>query len=122
MINLSGKVQKGKKRGKGLGFPTANITLNEEIEEGVYISQTVVDGKTYNSLTLIGAAETFGETEKKAESYILSFDQDIYGKEIKIRLIKKIRENMRFSSPDELVSQMQKDEEEARLYFNSSER
>lgn len=119
-MELRGKVQIGKKRGKGFGFPTANIQLNQDIPDGVYISQTVIEEKAYNSLTFIGAAETFGETEKKAESYVFSLNKDIYGMEIEIKLIKKIRDNMQFPSAKELVEQMDKDKEEALSYFNSA--
>lgn len=114
---IRGKVRRGKDRGKKLGFPTANINLWKTIDQGVYISTTTVDETTYPSLTFIGSAKTFGEKEYRAESYLFSFNRNIYGKFITIRLLKKLRANITFSSVDDLVAQMKKDESRAKKYF-----
>lgn len=117
MIKLRGKVKKGNSRGKALGYPTANINLFKDVPQGIYISKTKVNGKEYNSLTFIGNATTFNETKIKAETYILDFDSDIYGKFISISLLKKIRGNIKFKSEKELVEQMNKDLKAAKNYF-----
>lgn len=114
---LKGTVIVGRKRGKTLGFPTANILLNQDILHGIYISETTLDSLSYPSLTFIGIAETFGETSPLAETYILNFDEDIYGKKITVTLLKKIRHSKKFDSADKLIKQMQKDEQEAKKYF-----
>src|SRR6266576_2532672 len=88
-----GKVIAGQKRGKKLGFPTANVRLH----------------KKYTAATFIGSAKTFGETEYKAETYILNFNQNLYGKWITIRLFKKLRDNKKFDSEKALVLQMKED-------------
>lgn len=114
-----GKVRKDNQRGKRLGFPTANVNLNKKIPEGIYISKTKLAGKDYPSVTFIGKAKTFNEEKFQAETYILDFDKDIYDKWISVELLKKIRNNQKFDSVDELIIQMKKDEQETRKYFNS---
>lgn len=119
-----GKVKRGAKRGKSLGFPTANIALHKQIPEGLYISQVKVKNVKpgtvwYSAATFIGGAKTFGEKDYKAESYLLDFDKNLYGKWITVKLIKKIHGNIKFSGEKELIEQMKKDEEEVRKYFNS---
>lgn len=116
-MKLSGIVQKGKQRGKDLGYPTANIPLTENVEDGIYLSFVTIDSKKYPSLTFIGVAETFGDTERFAESFILDFDQDIYGKEISIELVKKLRDNRKFDTIEALVKQMNDDTMKAKEYF-----
>lgn len=130
-MKLSGIVKKNLGRGKLLGFPTANIDLpkNLEIEDGLYVGRVTFAnaphltspqrGEEYDALVFVGANETFGESEKKVEVYILDFNQDIYGVEIAIELIKKTRKVIKFNSEQELIEQMKKDEEEAREYFKS---
>ena len=117
MIKFWGKVKKGKKRGKALGFPTANINLYKKIDEGVYVSLTKLSGKIYPSLTFVGKAKTFNESKYQAESHILDFNKDIYNQSISIILLKKLRGNKRFTNAKILVEQMKKDEKAARKYF-----
>jgi riboflavin kinase / FMN adenylyltransferase len=145
-----GKVQHGQKRGRALGFPTANVALHREIPEGIYISQTTLQSITGStsttgttsqnkllsinsrdtratrgthttlfSLTFVGAAKTFGQTNVISETYILDFDEMIYDRWITITLIKKIRDNKKFSGVEDLVKQMKEDEKKAREYFES---
>lgn len=121
-MKISGIVQKGKQRGKDLGFPTANIPLTRYVDDGIYVSYVLVDGKKYPSLTFIGIAETFNETDRFAETYILDFDQDIYGKELEITILKKLRENKKFSSVNALVEQMNNDTIKARTFFKHEAR
>lgn len=116
---LKGIVRKGKKRGKKLGFPTANIDIVEHIPSGIYISKTKLEEKTYASLTFIGEAKTFNEKDYQAETWILDFNEDIYGKEISINLIQHIRKNEKFDSPQTLITQMKEDEKMARNYFKT---
>lgn len=113
-----GKVKRGAQRGKSLGFPTANINLHKNISEGIYISMAKVNGKTLPALTFIGVAKTFGEKKVLAETYFLKVSFDVYGKWISIKLLKKIRQNQKFTSVRELVLQMQKDKIVACKYFN----
>ena len=116
---LEGKVQKGKSRGKKLGFPTANISIDQNLPEGIYISQTKFKDQLYTSLTFIGTAKTYNENIFQSETYILDFDKDIYGELVTVYLLKKIRENKRFDSEDELIKQMEKDKKVAYDFFQN---
>ena len=115
-----GKVQAGAKRGRALGFPTANIPLHKQIPEGVYISEITIKNKIYPAATFIGSAKTFGEKDYKSETYILDFNQNIYGEWISIKLVKKIRGNKKFAGEKDLVEQMKKDSKEVKNYFEKS--
>lgn len=117
MYKFWGKVRKVKQRGRKLGFPTANVNLNKNIPEGIYISKIKLENKIYNALTFIGKSKTYDEEKFQSETFILDFNKNIYGKFISINLIKKIRENKKFNSEKELIEQIKKDEEKARKYF-----
>lgn len=114
---FSGIVKHGKKRGRLLGFPTANIGLTQEIPEGIYLSWVEFDSRRLPSLTFIGSAKTFNEEEYQAEVNILNFDEDIYDKVLQVELIKKLRDNKWFSSKEELIEQMEQDKKQGEAYF-----
>jgi len=118
VVILRGKVAHGQKRGKGMGYPTINFKADSNLPEGVYISQTKIQGKTYNSITSIGTAKTFNETDFLAETHVFGFSKDIYGENVKVKLLKKVRGIHKFSSEEELISQMNKDKETAMAYFS----
>lgn len=112
-----GGVRIGNQRGKKLGFPTANTNLYKNIPEGIYISKTKINNKIYPSLTFIGRSITFNETEFKAETHLLSYKKSLYNTWISIDLVKKLRENKRFDSAEDLIKQMEKDKKDAQEYF-----
>lgn len=118
---LSGRVIKGAGRGKQIGIPTANLELDARRihpKIGVYATYVTVDSNRWEAVTNIGFNPTFNdELQIHIESHLLDFNQDIYGKEIKLEFLKKIREEKKFSSVNELVSQIKKDIEEARKLF-----
>lgn len=103
-IEITGVVKKGKGRGRELGFPTANILLNRTVSEGVYASIITIDNHPYKAASFVGRAETFGENELQLESYILDFNRDIYGTEITVKLIKKLRQSKKFPSVKSLIT------------------
>lgn len=115
-----GKVKHGKKRGKLLGYPTANITLHKNISQGIYVSLIRIDNTLHQSVTFIGNAKTFDEKEVLAESFIFNFDKNIYGKWISINLLQKIRENEKFTSAEVLISQIKKDILQAKEFFRTN--
>lgn len=123
---ISGIVLEGAKRGRSLGFPTANLALNPpiggEIPEGIYAAEVEFGGKKYMAASFVGKAETFGGADYKLESYILDFEGDLYGKEITVKLYEKLRDNEKFSSAEELVKQMKKDVTLTREFFLSPDR
>lgn len=109
---LIGTVIKGRSRGRKLGFPTANIRLNDRYvipKTGVYKTFTYVDNSKFLSLTNIGYNPTFNEKNLKIETYILDFDEDIYDSIIKIEFMEFIRDDIKFNSVEELKNQMHKD-------------
>ncbi len=116
---LRGKVRQGDHLGRTLGYPTANIRLhNTTVRDGVYISETRLGDSWYPSATFIGAAKTFGQTKRLAESHLFDQQIDMYGRWISIRLLEFIRENKKFPSTNALVAAMRKDEAIARKYHS----
>ncbi len=101
MKKISGRVIRGKRKGRELGFPTANLELKENIASGVYAGKTNVMGKKYEA-----AIFAFNNL---LEVHILNFDQDIYGKEIEVEFGEKMREAMKFGSDADLKKQIAKD-------------
>jgi riboflavin kinase/FMN adenylyltransferase len=116
---ISGIVNKNAGRGRKLGYPTANLEIAPEIPDGLFLGITKVDGRNYPSLVFVGAAETFGEKKRQAESYLLNFSGDLYDKNISVETIKKLRDNKKFATQEELVSQMRQDEQVAREFFRN---
>ena len=116
-LKIRGIVKKNQGRGKKLGFPTSNIDVPQDVMDALYLGYTTVAHKAWPSLIYVGAAETFGDTVKRLETYILDFQGDLYDQRIEVELVKKLRDNKKFDSGKELVEQMKKDEEEARRFF-----
>ncbi len=110
------EVVHGDERGRVLGSPTINQFFTEDFavpQFGVYASFTVIDGKIYPSVTNIGIRPTFRNSEKRSETNIIGFNGDLYGKHPEVFIVEKLREEMKFSSLDELKSQIDKDKESA---------
>lgn len=118
---IQGTIIAGNQKGREIGFPTANLKANpeyHEVKDGVYITKTFVDGKWYSSMTNVGHNLTFNTSEPLSiETYILDFNQDIYGKEVKLAFKKLLRPELKFESVDQLVKQMRQDEQDTRNYF-----
>jgi riboflavin kinase/FMN adenylyltransferase len=115
--HIRGEVQRGRQRGRGLGFPTANLHITEDDlcpKKGVYVTQVICGGKMYGSISNIGHNPTFGENELVAETHIFDFSDDIYGQPIRLNLLRHLRGEIKFNSPDELAAQIRKDVETAR--------
>ena len=115
---IRGIVQVGKKRGGAeIGYPTANLKVNEDDlipKIGVYVTQVICEGKCYGGVLNIGYNPTFGEQKLVAETHIFDFDKDIYGKPIRIDLLKFVRSERKFSGITELAEQISRDVIEAR--------
>jgi|SRR3990167_4989460 len=111
-------VKKDQGRGRAMGFPTANFDLAQEVKDGIYVGLA----NNRPSLVFIGSNLTFGETVRHGEVHILDYNGDLYGQEIEVEILKKIRENKKFDSQSELVEQMKKDEKAAREFFGSNSR
>ena len=115
---IRGIVQVGKKRGGAeIGFPTANLEVNQDDlvpRIGVYVTQVICEGKCYGGVLNIGYNPTFGEHKLVAETHIFDFNRDIYGKPIKLNLLKFIRDERKFGGISELAEQIGRDVVEAR--------
>lgn len=119
-FSLTGKVVIGDKRGRTLGFPTANLEVEKDKTlpaDGVYLTKAWMNGKAYNSLTSIGLRPTFHKKERTIETFILDFSRDIYGEEVKVEFLERLREEQSFASKDELARQIARDVEGARNIF-----
>lgn len=119
-FTIIGSVVKGKNRGRKLGFPTANIKLIDNYvlpKQGVYITNTIVDGEKLISLTNIGYNPTFNEDELKIETYILDFNGNLYGKTLQIQFIDFIRDDVKFNTAQELIEQIEKDVKYIKTYY-----
>lgn len=122
---FTGTVIHGKRLGHRLGFPTANMNWRPEIlvpAHGVYgATVTLPGGKTCKAITNIGVRPTVDrEKTVTAESWLLDFDGDLYGKEIKVELWKFLRPERKFSCVEELRQAVQQDGEAARQYFKET--
>ena len=109
---LRGKVITSNKRGRVLGFPTANLDIKPQQalpSNGIYATITQVNGKRFPSATNIGIRPTFGKGEKTVETHLLNYKGDLYGKDMKVEFVQKLRDEQRFSSPEELKIQIEKD-------------
>lgn len=116
---IRGVVIEGSKRGRTLGYPTANCRLTKPAKEGIYVSETrIASGPWLPSITFIGAPETFNENDVKMETYIFDFDQKIYGFEIEVRLLYFLRGNKRFERVEDLIRQIEIDVAYAKDYFD----
>ncbi len=118
--SITGIVERGKRIGNTLGFPTANIYPEEYLlipAYGVYATRTLLNGRIYDSITNIGNNPTFNEQKVSIETYIMDYSEDIYGEDIEVFFLKRIRGEKKFNAVDDLVEQIRKDIESAREYF-----
>jgi riboflavin kinase/FMN adenylyltransferase len=109
---LGGKVITSDKRGRVLGFPTANLDIQPQQAlpgNGIYATIAQVDGKQFPSATNIGIRPTFGEGEKAVETHLLNYKGDLYGKDMRLEFVQKLRGEQRFPSSEELKAQIEKD-------------
>lgn len=113
---IRGTVGHGYKRGRTLNFPTANLKVNYDYvipADGVYLTRVTVKGKSYFGLTNIGTNPTFENRERKIETYILDFSDDIYDELVSIEFLEFFRGDFKFNSADELINQMETDKKMA---------
>lgn len=117
--SYSGKVISGRKIGREIGYPTANLDVDRGYRlietSGVYATYVDLEGKEYKSMTYIGKRPTIDDSlEDTIEVYLMDFDGDLYGKEVKVRFVKRMRGEMKFDSLDMLRQQLVADEKNVR--------
>ncbi|WP_264535477.1 bifunctional riboflavin kinase/FAD synthetase [Flavobacterium sp. N1736] len=114
---LSGEVVKGKQLGRTIGFPTANIQIEEDYKKipknGVYIVKTFIDNKVVFGMMNIGFNPTVNGQKQTIEVNLFDFDADIYGQKLEISLLEYIREEQKFGSVDLLKEQLNRDKKTA---------
>lgn len=119
-FSISGRVVHGAKRGRQLGFPTANINLDKRVVplRGVFaVSVKGADDKTHLGVANLGTRPVFDEKKLLLEAHLFDFDRMIYGRHISVEFFKRLRDERKFSSIDELVAQIATDIKTAREYF-----
>ena len=122
---ISGIVKPHKGNGRKFGYPTANIECPSNLDEGVFVGFTSLNFSEVNyankpSIIFVGFPETLNETNKRLETHIFDIkDEDLYGAEIEVVIVEKLRNNLKLDSMDELIEQMQQDEKDAREWFKS---
>ena len=115
---LRGEVVVGDRRGRSIGFPTANVLPHTDAvipARGVYAGFLRFGENEYAACTNVGVAPTFGRAESRVEAYLLEFEGDLYGRVVDVSFLKRIREERRFAGVDELIGQIRRDVEEARI-------
>ena len=120
---LTGQVLHGKKLGRTLGVPTANLQIPAGIavpKFGVYVCRALVDGSSYPAVTNVGIRPTVSGHGITVEPWILDFDGDLYGKEIRLEFYRFLRSEIKFSDLAALKQQIHDDAEQTRRYFETT--
>jgi len=121
-FSLSGQVITGAGRGKELGFPTANLDLDQKQAlplDGIYATLTYIDGTAYQSVVNIGQRPTFGSNQRTVEVYVLDYQGNLYGRELTVDIIERLRGEKQFDTVQQLKKQISKDIEQSRTILNS---
>jgi riboflavin kinase/FMN adenylyltransferase len=123
-FSLEGRVMGGDKRGRTLGFPTANLKVQPEQSmpgDGIYATIAHLKDRSFPSVTNIGIRPTFEGRKRLIETFIFDFHEDIYARKLKIDLVAGIRQEMKFNSIEELKEQMTRDSEKAREILSAQQ-
>ena len=123
-FSTRGIVVHGDARGRTIGFPTANLAPIDNVflpGDGVYVSDVIVNGKSYRAMTSVGKNVTFGGTELRLEANIFDFKDEIYDETVEIIWLDKIRDMVKFAGADELIEQLKSDKEVAANWKKDSQ-
>jgi riboflavin kinase / FMN adenylyltransferase len=117
--DIDGTIVEGRRRGREIGFPTANLKTENELvpPNGVYATTLTVDGHVHPGLTNIGLRPTFGETEPTVETHLLGYKGDLYGKRVRLGFVLRLRDERRFEDVDALRTQIEADQRRAERLF-----
>lgn len=123
-FSIEGIVTHGEKRGRKLGYPTANIKPDSEYKifpvNGIYVVSSIIDGKDYFGMANIGIRPTFADLKRPLlEVYFFDLDKDLYDNRLKIKFLKYVREERKFEKLDDLISAMKEDERFSLNYINN---
>ena len=114
--SIKGKVIHGAKLGRQLGFPTANLDASRlsEVDNGVYAAHIKIAGRNYNAMANIGTRPSVDGQTRLLEIHIFNYSGSLYGRYVKINLLKKIRDEQRFENIEALKQQLLRDAEECK--------
>jgi riboflavin kinase/FMN adenylyltransferase len=121
-FSLHGTVTTGAGRGAGLGFPTANVDVDPRQAlppEGVYATWCYVGGEAHQSMTNVGRNPTFGENERTVEVFLLDFQGDLYGRDLRLDFVQRLRDEKKFDSVEDLKKQIAEDVEQGRAILSA---
>lgn len=119
---VGGEVVVGNRLGKSIGFPTSNLVIDEAMVTppcGVYITYCTYNSVRYPSITNVGHKPTIGTFEKNMETHIFNFDKELYGKNIRVEFLKKMRDEKKFEDIEHLKRQIKEDCISAQAYHRS---
>lgn len=121
--SIAGKVIEGERRGRQLGFPTANVETPWQLlpKMGVYATIAELGNRRFQSITNVGIRPTFGHNSLLIETHIFDFNDDIYGEPIRVHFIERLRDEKKFDGIDALSLQISKDVEHAKRVFSGAE-
>lgn len=120
---MSGVVVSGEKRGRTLGFPTANLEVGGDMAipaNGIYATRAFVDGECHMAATSIGTRPTFDGKGRTIEAFLLGFDNILYNKELRLEFVSRLRDELKFDSVEALLEQMALDVEETRAILEAA--
>ncbi|HEX5706047.1 MAG TPA: bifunctional riboflavin kinase/FAD synthetase [Pyrinomonadaceae bacterium] len=117
---VEGRVVRGQERGRVLGFPTANLRPENRVipRRGVYVTATLVDGAWRRSVTNVGVRPTFeSDAEASVETFVMDWEGDLYGDVVRVRFLRRLRDERKFASVAELKTQIERDAARAAEFF-----
>jgi riboflavin kinase/FMN adenylyltransferase len=114
-MTIIGKVVQGNKKARGLGFPTANVFLNEDAEPGIYAGRAEIDGSSYKAALYVGRKNL-----RLMEAHVLDFEGDLYDKEIELRVCDKIRDEFDTTDDAKLKEMIENDIEMIRIELDNN--
>jgi riboflavin kinase/FMN adenylyltransferase len=117
---VDGRVIEGRRRGRELGFPTANLATDNELlpPHGVYATTMTIDGVVHPGMTNIGVRPTFGEQETTVETHLLGYSGDLYGRTVRLGFVLRLRDERKFDDIDALRAQIEADQRRAERLFS----
>jgi riboflavin kinase/FMN adenylyltransferase len=117
---IDGVVVQGRRRGREIGFPTANLATENELvpPHGVYATTTTIDGIVHAGLTNVGVRPTFGESERTVETHLLDYSGDLYGRRVRLGFVQRVRDERKFPDVDALREQIAADRRAADRLFS----
>jgi len=116
---VDGAIVEGRRRGRELGFPTANLQTENELvpPNGVYATIMTIDGVVHGGVTNVGMRPTFGETTPTIETHVLDFSGNLYGHTVRLAFVQRLRDERRFEDVDALRAQIDADKRRAERLF-----